>query len=86
MDNLSDAEVANFMQKPLLERVKICSDMTTHSMNMLKKEIKDRNPGISEDQLKFEVVKSLYSDCYSDEEMNRIKEHFYSLANQARNI
>jgi len=69
-----------------MERLKMCSDMAEFSIHMVKNQITEQHPGISENELKFEVVKSLYSDCYSAEEMNRIKEHFYALTNQAHNI
>jgi len=75
-DHIMNIQVSIMLQKSLTERLKMCSDMSEFSINILKKQIMDKRPGISEGELKFEVVKSLYSDCYSEEEMDRIKEHF----------
>ena len=64
------------LSKPPLERLKMCIEMSNFSFDMLKRVIKSKNPGISPNQLKFEMVKAMYADCYSEEEMARIEEHF----------
>lgn len=78
-DCVMDMQVAIVLQKSLVERLQMCSDMAEFSINMTKRKIIEEHPGISANQLKFEVVKALYSDCYSEEEMERIKKHFMNL-------
>jgi hypothetical protein len=84
-DHIMDMQFSIVMRKSLTERVKTCTEMADFSITMLKKQIMDKHPGISEGRLKFEMVKSLYSDCYSEEEMNRIKEHFIGLVTDEPN-
>jgi hypothetical protein len=71
-----EKQIAIVMQKTPLERLLMCCDMTDFSYEMLKRHIIARDGNISEGRLKFEIVKSLYSDCFSDEEMARISSHF----------
>lgn len=78
-DHINGVQISIVLKKNLTDRLKMCSDMAEFSIYMLKKQITEQHPGISENQLKFEIVKYLYSDCYSEEEMNSIKEHFYAL-------
>jgi hypothetical protein len=85
-DHIIDMQISIVQKKSLMERLKMCSDMAEFSIYMLKNQITERHPGISDGQLKFEVVKSLYADCYSEEALNRIKAHFYDLPNQNREI
>jgi hypothetical protein len=75
---IRDMQVAIVLTKTPLERLKMCTDMADFSMEMLKRQIIARKGNISTGELKFEIIKSLYSDCYSEEEMNRIKVHFVS--------
>jgi len=75
-DHLRKKQFDIVMRKTPLERLKMCCDMADFSMAMVKKQIKDKHPEISESELKFETIKAVYADCYSDEEMNRIRAHF----------
>ena len=84
-DLIMDMQVSIIMRKSLTERVKMCTEMADFSITLLKKQIMDKHPGISEGRLKFEMVKSLYSDCFSKEEMNRIKELFIGLVTDGPN-
>lgn len=67
------------LQKTFLERFQMCAEMTEFMLEMLKQQIRAKNKDITEGRLKFEMIKSLYSDCYSEEEMARIEQHFMRL-------
>ena len=77
--HIMEMQTAIILQKTPMERLQMCADMTEFSLNMLKRHIKAEHPDMSEGQLKFEMIKSLYADCFSEEEMKRIEKHFASL-------
>ncbi len=52
--------------------------MIDFGYEMLKRQINAKYPGIPDNLLKFEIVKALYADCFSEEEMARIEKHFAS--------
>lgn len=54
----------------------MCTEMADFSMEMLRAQIKNKRPDISAPELKFETVKAMYADCYTDEEFARIKAFF----------
>ena len=54
----------------------MCCEMTDFSYEMLKRLIRAKDPDISDNELKFELIKSMYPDCFSEEEMARIAQHF----------
>jgi hypothetical protein len=64
------------MRKTPLERLKMCCDMADFSMAMVRKLIKDKRPDISEGELKYETIKLVYADCYTEEDFARIRVHF----------
>ena len=78
-DHILDMQVAIVLQKSPVERLQMCCDMTNFSIDMIKRNIIEKHPGITANELKFEVIKALYSDCYSEKEMRRIKKHFLNL-------
>jgi hypothetical protein len=69
-------QVSIVLQKTPLERLQMCADITEFSLNMLKRQILAKHKDISDGRLKFEMIKLLYSDCFSEEEMTRIEGHF----------
>jgi hypothetical protein len=79
-DYIRDMQIAIVLKKSPLERLRMCTDMADFSMAMVRKQIKDKHPEISEGELKFETIKAVYADCYNEEEMNRIKAHFMGLS------
>jgi len=78
-EHILQMQVDIVLRKSYKERVQMCADMAQFSIDMIRRKITQERPGISANELKFEVVKALYSDCYSDEEMVRIKDHFMNL-------
>ncbi len=78
-DHIRKMQVDIVLKKTPLERLKMCCDMADFSMAMVRKLIKDKHPDISEGELKFETIKAVYADCYSEEEFTRIRAHFVSL-------
>jgi hypothetical protein len=78
-EHVLQMQVDIVLKKSLTERVQMCADMAQFSIDMIKRKIKEERPNISTNELKFELVKAMYSDCYSDEEMARIKDHFMNL-------
>ena len=78
-EHILQMQVDIIRQKSLAERVQMCADMAQFSIDMIKRNIIKDRPGIAANELKFEVIKALYADCYSDEEMARIKDHFMNL-------
>jgi len=78
-EHILQLQVDIVRQKSLTERVQMCADMARFSVDMIKRKIIEDRPGIPANELKFEVVKAMYSDCYSHEEMARIKDHFMNL-------
>ncbi len=64
------------LKKRCLERLMMCAEMTDFSYEMLKRQIIAKNNNISDNRLKFEIVKALYADCLREEEMARIDKHF----------
>ena len=79
-DYIRKMQVDIVLSKTPLERLKMCCDMADFSMAMVRKRIKDKRPDISEGELKFETIKSVYSDCYDEEELARIRAHFVDAA------
>jgi hypothetical protein len=75
-DYIRKIQVDIVLSKSPLERLKMCCDMADFSMAMVRQQIKDKNPGISEAELKFETIKAVYADCYGEEDMERIRAHF----------
>ena len=74
--HIMEMQISIVLQKTPLERLMMCCEMTDFSYEMLKRQIIARDNTISDNRLKFEIVKSLYSDCFSEEEMARIDKHF----------
>jgi hypothetical protein len=74
--SVMEMQISIVLQKTPLERLMMCCEMTDFSYEMLKRQIIARDNTISDNRLKFEIVKSLYSDCFSEEEMARIDKHF----------
>ena len=72
-------QVSIVFQKTPLERLQMCADMTDFSLDMLKRRLLEKHPNISAGRLKFEIIKELYPDCFSEEEMARIEAHFVGL-------
>jgi hypothetical protein len=75
-DHILQKQVEIVLQKTPLERLKMCCDMADFSMAMVRKLIKDKRPDISEGELKYETIRLVYADCYSEEEFARIRAHF----------
>jgi len=75
-EHIRKMQVAIVLQKTPLERLKMCCDMADFSMAMVRKRIKDKRPDISEGELKYETIRLVYADCYSEEEFARIRAHF----------
>ena len=69
-------QVSIVLEKTPAERLQMCAEMTDFSLQMLKRLIKAKHPDISANRLKFEMVKMLYTDCFNEEEMSRIEQHF----------
>ena len=67
------------LQKTPLQRLQMCAELTEFSLYMLKRQIMFKHDGIADGRLKFEMIKLLYADCFSEEEMTRIGEHFVNL-------
>ena len=74
--HIMEMQISIVLQKTLLERLMMCCEMTDFSYEMLKRQIIARDNTISDNRLKFEIVKSLYADCFSEEELARIEKHF----------
>ncbi len=74
--HLKEMQISIVLQKTPLERLMMCCEMADFSYEMLKRQIIARDNTISDNRLKFEIIKSLYSDCFSGEEMARIEQHF----------
>ena len=74
--HMMEMQASIILQKTPLERLQMCADMTEFSLDMLRRHIKSQNPNIPANRLKFEMIKLLYSDCFSEEEMKRIEQHF----------
>ena len=74
--SVTEMQISIVLQKTPLERLMMCCEMTDFSYEMLKRQIIARDNTISDNRLKFEIVKSLYSDCFGEEEMARIDKHF----------
>jgi hypothetical protein len=74
-----EMQVSIVLKKTLTERLLMCADLTDFSYNMLKRQITDRQENISEGMLKFEMIKLLYPDCFDEDEIRRIKDHFVGL-------
>jgi hypothetical protein len=72
-------QVEIVLKKTPLQRLQMCAELTEFSLYMLKRQILSKHDGISGGRLKFEMIKVLYADCFSDEEMTRIEEHFTNL-------
>ena len=77
--HIKEMQVSIVLQKTVMERFQMCADMTEFSLNMLKRQILNEQKDISDGRLKFEMIKLLYPDCFNEEEMTRIKEHFINL-------
>ena len=77
--HVMEAQIAIVLKKTPKERLMMCAELTDFSYEMLKRQIIAKDNTISDGRLKFEIVKALYSDCYSKEEMARIEKHFASL-------
>jgi len=75
-DHIRKMQVDIVLKKTPLERLKMCCDMADFSMAMVRKLIKDKRPDISEGELKFETIKAVYADCYTEEQFDRIRAHF----------
>lgn len=75
-DHIRKMQVDIVLKKTPLERLKMCCDMADFSMAMVRQQIRSKNPDISDGELKYETIKAVYWDCYSDEEFARIREHF----------
>jgi len=73
---VTEKQISIVLKKTPLERLMMCAEMTDFSYEMLKRQIIAKNNTISDNRLIFEIVKALYSDCFSDEEMARIDKHF----------
>ena len=67
------------LQKTPLQRLQMCAELTEFSLFMLKRQIKSKHHTIADGRLKFEMIKLMYADCFSEEEMTRIEEHFTNL-------
>ena len=74
--HVMEMQISIVLQKTPLERLMMCCEMTDFSYEMLKRQIIARDNTISDNRLKFEIIKSLYPDCFSEEEMARIDKHF----------
>ncbi len=74
--HIMEMQIAIVMKKTPLERLMMCCEMTDFSYEMLKQLIIARDNNISDNRLKFEIIKSLYPDCFSEDEMIRISNHF----------
>jgi hypothetical protein len=77
--HIREMQASIVLQKTLSERLQMAADMTDFSIEMLKRHIKSQNPDIPPNRLKIEMIKMLYSDCFSEEEMVRIEQHFANL-------
>jgi hypothetical protein len=55
------------------ERVAMAGQMFDTGVSLLQAGIRHRHPDISDDELRWEVFRQLYSDCYTDEELARIR-------------
>ena len=74
--HITEMQISIVLKKTPLERLMMCCEMTDFSYEMLKRQLISRGSTISDGRLKFKIVKPLYADCFSEEEMARIKEHF----------
>lgn len=77
--HIMEKQHAIIMQKTLLERLQMCADMTEFFLAMLERQIKLENNNIEPNCLKFEMIKLLYADCFSEDEFERIGKHFAGL-------
>lgn len=74
--HVMEMQISIVLKKTPLERLMMCAEMTDFSYEMLKRQIIAKNNTISDNRLKFEIIKALYPDCFSEEEMARIDKHF----------
>jgi hypothetical protein len=74
--HITEMQISIVLKKTPLERLMMCCEMTDFSYEMLKRLIRAKDPDISDNELKFELIKSMYPDCFSEEEMARIAQHF----------
>src|ERR1700740_1696916 len=83
-EHIRDMQIAIVLQKSPLDRLKMCCEMSDFSFEMTRRLIRERQPKITDAELKFEFVKATYADCYNEEELNRIKEFFLAAATLPR--
>ena len=78
-DYIRKMQIDIVLSKTPLERLKMCCDMADFSMAMVRQQIRNKNPDILDGALKYETIKLVYADCYSEEEFARIRAHFVGL-------
>jgi hypothetical protein len=61
--------------KPLYERVKSVFEMTELSRTIIRNQIKEKNPGISEVDLKIELFKTFYRSDFDNETLKLITDN-----------
>jgi hypothetical protein len=62
--------------KPLKERIKMMTEMTDFSRKLIENQIRRRNPGITDIELKLEVFKAFYKDDFDPPTMKKIMESY----------
>lgn len=61
--------------KPLEERLRMGFEMIEMSRGIIKSRIKEKNPGMSDMDLKAELFKTFYRFDFEEDELKRISEH-----------
>jgi len=62
-----------FAERTPAERLRMASGMFDTGIALMKAGILDKQPDLTESELKIAIFRRLYYDCFSEEEMNRIE-------------
>lgn len=62
-----------YAQRTPEERVMMCSQMFDTAVTLVKAGILHQHPDISATELRWEVFLRFYADCYTEEELQRIR-------------
>jgi len=65
--------LALFAERTPEERVRMACGMFDAGIALMKAGILDKQPDLTESQLRVEIFRRLYGDCFSTKEMERIE-------------
>ena len=64
--------LALFAERTPTERLRMASGMFDTGISLMKAGMLDKQPNLTENELKIAIFRRLYGDCFSEEEIIRI--------------